>query len=382
MRKSRIMSLSAAALAVAATYGASAQTPGGGGAGAERCAEAKRALPGYACVATPHGVAMAPAEQRAGELARYAATGELAFRRYFAMEPTNYAVVENAAGAPVAKIRGTLRAAGFRTVLPWLSAEGFASSAAASLQANVEAMAKQRGLNEEQTAALVAKAKEQIPNRGVNNTEMRDGGAMPHELGHMWFLEAYWPGTVPDRESHYGTPAPDWMDEVSAMLMEGGRMPDNRRDQFKAIYTGHGKAQLASYPAAELIDLPRFLGRTHPGKALQDRIMRSGAGSPTMGQPIVLQVKDNDALGKAGLDAAVFYLQGRVFADFLIEKSRDEAIFASLGRAFGKGQTFEQWLAANGRKKRLTDSISGLDRQWREWLAARYGPPAAAPAGR
>ncbi|MEA3038281.1 MAG: hypothetical protein QOE79_794 [Sphingomonadales bacterium] len=338
------------------------------------CARAEPAAQGLACAESGFGVALAPTRERAQELARLVGEGEGRFKRYFARDPAPYAVVEREAGTPVEGREQALSKAGFTRVLPWLSNQAFAQGGLESVRRAVEAGARAQGLTAGQTEAAVAQAlakfSPQLSRGGMNNLE---SGALPHETGHLWYIEAYWPGVHADGQSHYGGPGPDWMDEVSAILMEGGDLAENRRLQFQAVYQGRSTSRLADYPVADLIDLPTFLHRVHPGKALQERIAQGGLGRPVNGQPIVLRGPEAVSLG--GRDAAIFYLQGRVFADFLVDRSGDPAIFASIGEAFGQGKTMEQWLAANGRAKGLADSIAELDRQWRAWLAARFGPP-------
>jgi hypothetical protein len=75
--------------------------------------------------------------------------------------------------------------------------------------------------------------------------------------------------------------------------------------------------------------------------------------------------------------AALFYLQGRMLADFLIDRTGDPAIFADIGAAFGRGRTIEQWLAERGPAHRLPATLDGLDAAWRAWLRNRFGAPAA-----
>ncbi len=45
-----------------------------------------------------------------------------------------------------------------------------------------------------------------------------EASALNHEIGHVLFMEAYWPDRESSGGKHYGGPAPDWFDETAALL--------------------------------------------------------------------------------------------------------------------------------------------------------------------
>lgn len=338
------------------------------------CAQAVAIAPGKICVANPHGVALATDRSEAERIAAAVREGEQRFIRHFGRSPSRYAIIQD--GRP--EDYRTLRAAGFVPTLAWLTPAQFEAAALESVRRGAEAQVRARGLSAEQAAPIVQQAEAQWRARNGPETLLaRDAGVLPHEIGHGWYVELFWPGTVMDGAGHYGGPGPDWLDETAAILMETDAFAADRRQQFEQVYRGSGAGNLAlsSIPVAELIDLPRFLTRDHPGRALQE-----GQNRPAPGQGPGVRVLTGDEARNAARGAALFYLQGRMFADFLIERTGNPAIFAEIGAAFGSGRTIDQWLAARGRAHRLGASVGELDGIWRSWLQAKFGPPAPAPA--
>lgn len=342
------------------------------------CATASRAAPGKVCVAAPNGVVLSPNPADAARLAGLARDGEARMLRHFGRTPARYAIVQDI-GTNDAK---ALNKAGFKSVLPWLTPAQMEEGVVGSLRRGAEAQARAQGVTgadaKEAVDAVVARW------RAANSGDARvqqEAGIVPHEAGHLWYMRAYWPNARADGVGHYGGPGPDWMDETAAVLMEADSFAADRRAQFKSVYTGAATgAVMGTLSAAELVDLPRFLGRDHPGKALQQRV----AAGPVSGGSGVRILAGPEAVSAAG-GAIMFYLQSRLFADYLIERTGKPAIFGAIGAAFGRGLTIERWLAASGRANGLPGDVAELDADWRAWLVKRYGPvvikpaPAAAP---
>lgn len=127
---------------------------------------------------------------------------------------------------------------------------------------------------------------------------------------------------------------------------------------------------MAAYPVERLIDLPRFLFREHPGHG--NEVQAEAARTGTLAIR-VLSGDDAQAQMANIREKALFYNQGRVFADFLIDRTGNPAVFGAIGEAFGRGETFEVWLAANGGALGLAATVPELDLQWRAWLETRFG---------
>jgi len=320
-----------------------------------------------ACVDTAGGLVLAGTADRAQALAAIATQGEARFRTRFARAVPRYAVVEMAGATIDTALDARLKAAGYLWRLPWLSEAAMAGAYRGSVLRAVEAQAKAMALDPARTEQLKAAALAQQAAR-LDPAKMREreAGALPHELGHGWFIRAYWPAAERKGSGdHYGGPAPDWMDEVAAVLMESDAMADGRRARFATLYRGDDAAA-----RARLLDLAAFLSGGHPALPALD-LPRSGGGG-------VRVLTGAEAAGVAAV-AGDFYLQARLFADYVLDRSGDPAAFRSAGAAFAAGRTTAEWLATDGARLKLPGTVAGVERDWRAWLAQRH-PPAATPA--
>jgi hypothetical protein len=333
---------------------------------AERCPAARASAPRLAaCIETPHGVVLSADVAEARRLADLAQAGEARFRTAFDRTPATYAILQ---GEVSAEARRALRAAGFVVLLPWFIREGLQQGLDESTRRQVETLAASRGLTPEQTQAVLNSALGQVRERAGSGAPDRDPWAVPHELGHGWYVQAFWPGVAMDGQGHYGGPGPDWLDETAAILMENESSSQERRNQFRTAYSSQGHGTID--------DLPTFLHRDQPMKNFN----LAGAAVATGGSGtglVVMRTQEGGPDFERVRQAGMFYAQGRVFADFMIETSGRPDIFARIGAAFGAGRTIEQWLADNGSNLRLGRTLVELDARWRAWLLTHYGAPAA-----
>lgn len=323
------------------------------------------------CIDTPTGLVLAAERAEAERNAAYARAGETRFRRHFDRAPPPYALV---VGRVTPEVTRALNAEGVKAVLPWLTAGQKRAAFADSARRAAEAQAKTRNLDAAATAELVASMGRTLVQRFEGQGD-RDAGVVPHELGHLWLVHGFWPASGVDRGGHYGGPAADWLDETAAILMEDERLTTERREQFRLVYTGRAKGDLAGRPDA----LPVFLTKDHPMKGLQDRMKLDV--SPEAPRVIVMTGEERRTRAGSGVDVgagAQFYLQGRAFADFLIDRTGDPAVFGKIAEALARGRTLEQWLAAEGAGKGLAATTAELDALWTAYLSARFGAAAAA----
>jgi hypothetical protein len=345
------------------------------------CAKALTALApraeDLACAGTSAGVAIATDMERADRLSRLGEAGEVRFKTYFGRDTPPYVVLENSGLASELDPKAALEAAGFERVLVWFSQEDHVRQIAAATRASAEAAARRQGLDGARVADIADRA---VAARrpGRLTLDSREAQVVPHELGHGWFVKAFWPDYQPAAQDHYGGPGPDWLDEVAAMLMEDGDGAEDRRKVFRDVYQGRGSGALASFPVADLIDLPRFLSREHPAQIRPD-LRPTGTSPEGVVTMRVIDSTDQGALSRA-LEAALYYPQGRMFADFLLDRTGDPLVFKEIAEGLAQGQSFEDWLAAQGPARRLPESMAELDAAWRMWLAARFGAPSSAPS--
>lgn len=339
------------------------------------CDAALKAAPLFAaCAEAPGGVALSATQEEARRLAAVSGEAEAHFAQFFGSPPPRYAVGHTAGASDLTG----LKAAGFAVVMPWLTDAALRRSLDESIERAFVVRAERLNLDERTAEAALAAALRDQRVKFDAQAATRDGG-LQHEMGHQWFSELFWPGSrqgPPRGRGHYGSPGPDWLDETSALLMEPGLLADTRRDSFKKIYRGKPDTPaLQAHTVAELVDLTHFLSQNHPiGK---DRVKQLPASAkPVAGlQVIALSAAEAAQLGYD--KAALFYFQGRMFADFLVERTGKPAVFARISAAFARNETMDQWLAAEGKDWGLPASVAALDGEWRQWLMKRFGPAAA-----
>lgn len=348
-----------AGVLVAALGWANPAAAGDGG-----CASVRSLIaPTVACADAPRGIVLAGSPDRAALLAALAEAGEARFVERFAVAVPRYALVETDGTVVDKSLDARLAEAGFVSRLPWLSEAATVAALHASITRSVTARAQELKLDAARTAQLVDGALAQQAGRLDPATlRAREAGTLPHELGHGWFIRAFWPEASTQGAGHYGGPAPDWMDETAAVLMEDAALADRRRDQFAAAYRGEDATA-----QARLVDLTAFLSGAHP--ALPVLALPPGSAGVTV-------LTGAEAAGLAAA-AGGFYLQARLFADYILARSGNPAAFLTAARRFAAGGTTADWLRHDGSSLRVPTTLPALQRDWEAWLATRFP---AAPA--
>jgi hypothetical protein len=346
-------------------------------------------LADLACAPTPYGVVIADDQAMAERFAGIMRQGEASFRTHFGREPQPYAVIVGDRANPLSEggsvgggsvdLQRQLRDAGAEHVQPWFTAEQRALISARTQRARFEAIARQQGLEGADVTAFV---EARLRTEPAPSTAEGDAGAA-HELGHVWGVKTFWPDF--DRRGpgqHYAGPGPDWFDETVAILLEDGAMAADRRNEFRTQWAkpgGERPKPLASYfvdahPAANgasgsrvmrVEDLPP--GFLPPGGLKDGQPITLSGVIPSFARPV-------RAPGHAER-MTMFYAQGRIFADFLIDRSGDPGLYGRIATALAAGQTMEQWIQGEGPALRLGGSVADLERDWMEWLGRTYGPP-------
>ncbi|SPU44488.1 Uncharacterised protein [Brevundimonas diminuta] len=324
------------------------------------CARALRAAPDLSCAAADHGVALAASPAEAERLASYARAGEARFSTRFDRDIAPYVVVST----PPLPDRAALNAAGFSHILPWPAPRAFDEAARRSIEQGARRFAASQNMSPAQTEEVVARALSQIPDAKAQAA--LDAGMVPHELGHLWFTAAFWPerAAADAAPRHYGGPGPDWLDEAAAVILENEPTAAQRRDHFRALMKGEAVPAVGPINGrAILLDLPGLLAREHPGLA------RAVAVAPELAVKGGVGVSFTPA-GAGPRPAAlerVFYIQTRVFADYLIQTSGRPTILAEIAQAMADGRSFEDWLASDGAAHGLPSTLSALSDGWRDY---------------
>ncbi|MET0327363.1 MAG: hypothetical protein ABW163_01185 [Luteimonas sp.] len=177
-----------------------------------------------------------------------------------------------------------------------------------------------------------------------------------HELGHAQYRAAFWPDAAPSPDA-YGTSAPDWLDEASAVLMEGRPGRALRERHFL-------EAWRQSSPAIQ--PLAEFLTMAHPVTAQKRALMQAQSGTQTASGVQVMAMRGPDA--DAG---GMFYSQSLLFADFLIDASPDPQVLGMISAALSDDVDFSDWLTDNGARHGLPTDVTALQHAWDIWCEAR-----------
>lgn len=328
------------------------------------CARALVAAPGLSCAEAGRGVALAATHAEAQRLAGYARAGEARFTAQFDRDIAPYVVVST----PPVPQRTTLTSVGF-TYLPWPAPRAFDEAARRAVEMGARRFAASQAMSSAQTEEVVARALSQIPDAKAQAA--LDAGMVPHELGHLWFTQAFWPQSASadaDAPRHYGGPGPDWLDEAAALALEDEATAVQRRDQFRALMKGEMVPALGPVEGrALLLDLPGLLAREHPGLARAVAVAPDVVASGGVG---VSFTPAGDGPRPAALER-VFYIQTRVFTDYLMQKSGRSAILADIAQAVADGDSFETWLSEKGADYSLPSSIADMQPEW-EQFATRF----------
>ena len=330
------------------------------------CARALRAAPELGCAVAGRGVALASTPDEAERLAGYARAGEARFTARFGRDIAPYVVFST----PPAPDRAALTGAGFAHILPWPAPRTFDEAARRSVEQGTRRFAASQNMSPAQTEQVVARALAQIPDAKAQAA--LDAGMVPHELGHLWFTHAFWPErpeTDADAAPHYGGPGPDWLDEAAAVVLEDDATAALRRDQFRALIKGETVPAVGPIDGrAILLDLVGLLSREHPGLA------RAVAAAPDVvassgGVGVGVSFTPAGAGPRPAALERLFYIQTRVFADYLIQTSGRPTILADIAEGLANGGRFDAWLANEGAAHGLPPSAAALQKSWIDYAA-------------
>lgn len=382
--------------------------------------------PGLYCAEAPRGVVVSDDPETAAHFAGVTAAGEARFRLHFERMPTPYAVIVGEKANPLnagglgfgggAALQDQLRQAGAVHILPWTTAAQRAELVQGARRSEIEARRRAEGLTAGALDAAVQAELRAAPPATTATADADSGAA--HELGHMWLIRAYWPDARGG--GHYGGPADDWLDESAAVLMEGEALSRNRRDGFAREWATPGGTRpralsdyfADSHPLLQTVqaELERFnasagagegaggesldLSRLPPGTVIRTpdgqpvdaaTLARAGVRVAPVGEPVpgprgprtMTAVRSLSASDPAEQSRSLmFYAQARVFADFLLERTGDPAVYRRIASALAGGRTVGQWLQAEGAELGLPGSVETLDAAWKAWLTEAYGPAA------
>lgn len=280
------------------------------------------------------------------------------FQQKFGRAPTTSIVVPG--GSVDDDLSRSLKGNGYNVIMPWLSASDRRSLQEDSVRKQIEtAMASHPDALCE---AAIQSALAQLSDKPRADHSLEQI-ALPHEMGHKWFIHEYGSKTAPETGHAYGGWAPDWLDEAAAIAMEPETSKATRRSRFSEMIS-----------ANRVFPLSEFLTMVHPAadaaKALSQRrnAMKDRLGdadeSPSSNVAIVLTGEDaKQFMRDSGGDAAPdFYAQSLVFSDYLVAKSDRSNVIAVTARALSEGLSFEDWLPIN--PLGLPQDLNELQADW------------------
>jgi hypothetical protein len=293
--------------------------------------------PAAVCLAATHGLAYADSQDDARLAASALDTAAVQFGQVFGRDlPPGLLVLSSTFSAGDA--RQFARDQGLAFSQSWLSP--------ADKRAQVETV--MRRAMPDADAARIEGVLSQIAAQHVDT--------LRHELGHAQYHAAFWPDAPPSPDV-YGTPAPDWLDEASAVLMEGS---EGRAARERHFFEAWRQSSPAIRPLAE------FLAMAHPVTAQQRALMQAQGGTQTASGVQVMMQR-----GPGGDASGMFYSQSLLFADFLIDASPDPHILGGISAAVAGGIDFADWLADSGAQHGLPLDVDGLQTAWDAWCEAR-----------
>ena len=341
------------------------------------CPDVAAGWDGVYCAGGSDGVVLAGTADRAKQLLDYASGGKTKFEKLFGRTAARYAIVEIPSDRLTEDRHTALRNAGFAVVLPWLSPEAYQKQVETSVRQTVESRLIESGMPESArqaaVAAALAQAKSQI---SPDAAAKRDGIAIPHELGHMWLIQAFWPDKIVDGGGHYGGPGPDWLDEMAAVLMEPADSAKRRTELFTERYRAIRLAMHQGHATSDsLLDLKSYFSTVHPVANAARELVSKGGSDPAGGGMTVRVLTGEEAKRFAG-DGIRFYLQSLLASEYLVDRSGDPAVIGRIATAVANGQSFPDWLSKNKKKSVLPMSLDAMQADWLDWLERRLPDPA------
>lgn len=301
------------------------------------------------------GLAVADNEDRATDLLIWAENGRKRIAEQITLPLAPFAVIEVSGHdlSPVA--RAALESAGYTVILEWLSPATVQQQIEENVARSVRQQMVAAGIEGEQLEEIVKSAVAQLAVQRTPGAVMqRDSIVVPHELAHKWLARAFWPDEA-GRPGQYATPAPDWLDEMIALIAEPDHSHVERREQFWNLY----RSDLLAGVEPRFADLLAFLAATHPMEGRMDRQSRG----------FTVQVFDTNDPAFKGVNPAEYYLQALLFWDFLRAQGLNDAVLNRLLVEVASGGSLEQFLATDGAHLGLPQTLAELAVRWRSWLA-------------
>lgn len=287
--------------------------------------------PAAVCVASPHGLAYADSPEEAEVAARALVEAAQQYAGYFGRAPVGMLLLSANVDATQANTFAASNDLEFALV--WVPAK--------AMRTMTERAMRQAGLDRNRRRQALARA------------DAQEAITLRHEAGHAMYAAMFWPDAADTREDRYGTPAPDWLDEAVAIAME----PPEAQARHLAAFIDVARQRRREVPG-----FTDFLASEHPVRsAALARALSRGPKSDSGVQMVV-----TSSGGFPGLET--FYGQSLLTGLFLAETSGDPRILAPISAAIAEGLDFSTWLARDGSRHNLPQTIQQLEPLWDTWL--------------
>jgi hypothetical protein len=267
----------------------------------------------------------------------------------------------------------------FPVVMPWVTAEDrrdfiedTVRNQVRQQQPDITDIALEAIVKRSVEASLKASGANDGNDNNAGATEETLDGALSHELGHLYFIRTYWPDDAldvsdinPATVRRYGGPAEDWLDEMSAVLLENDILTNGRNQGLK---------EAVAEDFRPFWPLEEYFTMVHPAFEQAMRLVRARqetAEGRAQGGVVILSAGELDER-EDGRTPATFYAQSRGFADYMIEKSGNKQIFAKIASYVASGKTITDWVHEYGTDHNIPANISTLEADFHEWLRNRF----------
>ena len=292
------------------------------------------------------------------------------FEHYFGAKVPEAAVILGSVVTP--EERSKIREH-YSVVMPWLTSKDRADTIKNRIREAIKA--QQPNLEGAALEAVVERAHKSASaqSQSLGQSLEINQGALAHELGHLFFIRTFWPEddldvteVNPDAVERYAGPAPDWLDEMAAVLMENDALTEGRNLLLKRRTPPPSENSLWSFQD--------YFQMTHPVFEQARDIIRARqktAEGRAQGGVVVLTAADVPKR-EDGRNPAVFYSQSRGFADYMIEKTGNVQIFAEIAKHIAHGGDMSAWLKSAGDQYGIADNVSDLERDFLSWIETRF----------
>jgi hypothetical protein len=328
------------------------------------CLAVLEALPksyggGRSCEAVPEGVVIGSRDE-ARHIVPLLTRANAIYRRYLGGTPARVAYLIGSEMPEGARDAAKHRDA---VIINWPSMRGQRETFAKAMRKEVDNNFSHapQNVRDEMLNKMMAGFQNQISSNGVPSPF--EAGTIQHELGHLWFASTYVSEGSQDTQelarsgNQYGTSAPDWLDEASAIVLETDYLTNVRRKRV-ADTVGSGNDEL-------IPSLLELTSMTHPVLSVDRELIPMHEGSNIS---IGVNIRPDRKISGDARDSGWFYAMVRAFVDFLIDNSGDPLVLKSIASELAKGASLSDWLASSPHREDFGGSVDEMDRMWRAWL--------------